>query len=190
MKALSVQQPWASLLLGIAPPFASPYGRPHGRKDMENRTWNTTYRGDLVIHAGQKMDRGPLAMYFAPEVQDQFPTGGALGLIRLVDVLDPAVECRSKWAEPGCFHWRMDFPRPFAVPVPMRGRLGFFEVGGAALEAQVAKSERAARSYWYGTPLDRQESLQERAAIGEYDGGLSRADANRQALGMPLEGEV
>ena len=34
MKALSIQQPWAWLIA-------------HGKKDVENRTWATAFRGGL-----------------------------------------------------------------------------------------------------------------------------------------------
>ncbi len=44
MKCLSVWQPWADLIV-------------HGRKDVENRTWETPYRGALLIHAGLVFDR-------------------------------------------------------------------------------------------------------------------------------------
>ncbi len=41
MKTLSVRQPYAWLLV-------------NGIKDVENRTWNTPYRGPLLIHASAK----------------------------------------------------------------------------------------------------------------------------------------
>lgn len=37
-KALSIKQPWASLIA-------------HGIKDIENRTWKTHFRGTIYIHA-------------------------------------------------------------------------------------------------------------------------------------------
>lgn len=41
MKAISIKQPWASLIA-------------HGIKDIENRTWKTNYRGKVYIHASAK----------------------------------------------------------------------------------------------------------------------------------------
>ena len=38
MKAITIKQPWASLIV-------------HGIKDIENRTWRTNYRGRVLIHA-------------------------------------------------------------------------------------------------------------------------------------------
>ncbi len=43
MKALTLQQPWATLIA-------------EGHKRVENRTWQTAYRGPLAIHAGLKVD--------------------------------------------------------------------------------------------------------------------------------------
>lgn len=43
MKALTIRQPWASLIaLGV--------------KHIETRSWSTRYRGPLVIHAGKAVD--------------------------------------------------------------------------------------------------------------------------------------
>jgi hypothetical protein len=42
MKALSIKQPWASLIA-------------HGIKDIENRTWKTHFRGKVYIHASGKI---------------------------------------------------------------------------------------------------------------------------------------
>lgn len=49
MKAISIRQPWASLIVGIP-------GTP-GPKDVENRVWKhpPKYRGTLMIHAGQML---------------------------------------------------------------------------------------------------------------------------------------
>ena len=43
MKALTIKQPWASLII-------------YGDKDVENRSWPTSYRGPLLIHAGKGYD--------------------------------------------------------------------------------------------------------------------------------------
>lgn len=41
MKALSIKNPWAMLIA-------------HGIKDIENRTWRTTYRGRIYVHSSAK----------------------------------------------------------------------------------------------------------------------------------------
>jgi hypothetical protein len=44
MKALSIRQPWAWLIL-------------HAGKDIENRDWPTRFRGRFLIHAAKGMTR-------------------------------------------------------------------------------------------------------------------------------------
>ena len=43
MKALTIRQPWADAIV-------------HGTKRTENRTWKTTHRGPVLIHAGVAYD--------------------------------------------------------------------------------------------------------------------------------------
>lgn len=53
MKAITISQPWASLIAD-------------GSKWVENRTWETSYRGPIAIHAGkgtQYLDRKELEKY-------------------------------------------------------------------------------------------------------------------------------
>ena len=40
MKVLTIKQPWATLIM-------------QGYKRFEFRSWQTKYRGDLLIHAGK-----------------------------------------------------------------------------------------------------------------------------------------
>lgn len=44
MKALSIRQPWAWLIV-------------NGFKDIENRSWHTKYRGPVLIHASKGLTR-------------------------------------------------------------------------------------------------------------------------------------
>lgn len=44
MKALTVKQPWASLIMS-------------GEKDVENRSWATRHRGLIAIHSSARPDR-------------------------------------------------------------------------------------------------------------------------------------
>ena len=55
MKALSIKQPWAWLIV-------------NGFKDIENRTWRTKIRGEFLIHAGIEADKNMLVLL------DQFLT--------------------------------------------------------------------------------------------------------------------
>lgn len=151
MKALSVRQPWATLIVA-------------GLKRVETRTWATRHRGPLLIHAAKTPDpilRDPpralrVALCMA-DVDDG--REGALGteplvygaLIGEVHVLDcipaPDVARNPDWWRrywftrllahqwemgygdygPGRHAWVLTNPRRARVPVPFRGRPGLFE---------------------------------------------------------------
>ncbi len=115
MKALSVRQPWAWLIV-------------HGFKDIENRTWRTGYRGPVLIHAGKKVDVEAIEL-----IREQFPeielpldfeTGGIVGASWIEDCVESST---SPWFCGPCgFVLSMASPCEF---VPYRGQLGFFDVG-------------------------------------------------------------
>lgn len=133
MKALSIRQPWAWLIV-------------HGYKPVENRTWRTAYRGPLLIHAAQQFDhdgymwvlantdiglRLPSILQFCTEIDMR---GGIVGEVELYDCTDhpkqPGDGRLSPWFFGPCGLWLRDpQPRPFQ---PLRGQLGLFEVPGLA----------------------------------------------------------
>jgi hypothetical protein len=115
--ALSVWQPWAHLLAVL------------GLKDVENRRWRTTYRGRLWIHASQRLDEEVYRALLAEGVDlppmDELPRGALVGAVELVDCVR---DSRSRWAEPGCWHWQIGRAWALPEPIPMRGRQGLFRV--------------------------------------------------------------
>lgn len=114
MKALSIRQPWASLIV-------------MGHKDVENRSWSTKYRGPLLVHAGHGRAVaaiGSIEEQYGLELCSQdLPRGGIIGVVELIDV---AREHRSRWFDREGFAWVLANPRPLAF-TPLRGRLGLFE---------------------------------------------------------------
>lgn len=127
--ALSIQQPWAWLIV-------------NGWKDIENRTWRHRFRGQVLIHAGKTLDEeasdallandhpaGGLEMpeglceaYIDafPEVERQ--RGGIVGVAEITDCVDRHA---SPWfVGPHGFLLRNARPLDFA---PCRGALGFFD---------------------------------------------------------------
>lgn len=105
MKALTVRQPWASLIIA-------------GVKDVENRTWRTSYRGRLLIHAGRGRDTCD------HEVPDDLPGGVILGSVTLLDCVR---DHPSPWSIPASWHWLLGDVQPWARPVPVRGQLGLWD---------------------------------------------------------------
>ncbi len=115
MKALTVRQPWASLIMA-------------GIKDVENRTWPTSYRGPLVIHAGLGLDHDAFTVH--GRLLDELPRGVVLGTVELVGCVRGHP---SPWAEADCWNWLVADPRPLAAPVPAKGKLGMWDVPDALL---------------------------------------------------------
>lgn len=116
MKAISILQPWASLILS-------------GEKRIENRTWATAYRGPLVIHAG-KSRRDEI---WHPPEGGPLVFGAFLGTAVLLDCLSAATALRlhpdqyEHIGGPWC--WVFADPVPFAEPRPGKGQLRLFECG-------------------------------------------------------------
>lgn len=99
MRVLSIKQPWAYLIA-------------NGIKDIENRDWNTSYRGPVLLHAGKQKDRdcflydhGATGETLDPRIpwtnDDRVPQwdylyryGGVIGIATLVDVV---TQSTSTW---------------------------------------------------------------------------------------------
>lgn len=124
MKAISIRQPWAWLIV-------------NGHKDIENRTWRTHHRGPLLIHASKGMSRadyaeGKRVAELASAITGktiQLPAahelqrGGVVGVASVVDCTD---RHPSPW-----FFGDFGFVLTDAKPLPFQpcaGKLGFFEV--------------------------------------------------------------
>jgi len=139
MKALSIRQPWAELIL-------------QGRKTIELRTWQTHYRGPILIHAGGTLEQEGCDAY---DIDPATLIRGAL--VGTVDVVGMVTFDHASFAAmrdqhldpgewPGDVHgWRLATPRRLPEPVPMRGRLGLFDLpddvlGGAPVPAYLAPS--------------------------------------------------
>lgn len=132
--ALSIRQPWASLILKTG-------------KDIENRCWPTKFRGRVLVHAAKGMTRAEHedAIGFAVEAIradprnagvsktvtlrelgfafDELQRGGIVGSVEIVDCVRAST---SPWFV-GEFGFVLRAPKilPFR---PWKGQLGFFDV--------------------------------------------------------------
>ena len=118
---LSIRQPWAWMIL-------------HGGKDIENRTWPTSFRGRVLIHTGLTMTGNDFAdaMEFAEDAADRefdnlhasdLERGGIVGSVEIVACL---AHSDSPWfVGPWGFVLRNPQPLPF---IPCKGALGFFRI--------------------------------------------------------------
>lgn len=110
MKALSIKQPWAHLII-------------HHGKDIENRKWATAVRGTVLIHASKKVDKIAMARFKHIIGDTELQTGGIVGSVNIVDVV---TDSSSLWFQgPKGFVLRDPTPLPF---LRCKGQLGFFNV--------------------------------------------------------------
>lgn len=132
MKAISIRQPWASLIVS-------------GRKTIELRSWRLNHRGALVILAGTGKWNGE-------HDHEIGPRGVILGVVDVVDCREfsradtaascvPEAELRRLTFESApplgpkqWFSWVLKNARP-CRNVPFKGRLGIIDLDAATLRA-------------------------------------------------------
>lgn len=135
MKALSLRQPWLHAVLYLG-------------KKIENRRWNTYYRGPILLHAAKECTKeeledayawmenakvldGPDAPRQMPSLSD-LPRGGICGRARIVDVIPPNATQYPDGVDP---RWHMRDQYGFVLAdvellpfVSCRGRLRIFNL--------------------------------------------------------------
>lgn len=140
MKALSIRQPWASAIV-------------HLGKNVENRTWSTTYRGPILIHAAKTISRDDMLAFdeVAAVAGVKFDGTGTLPLGCIIGQAD-IVDCISKdrvfrrdaaYGSPwffGPYGFVLENVKPLQ-PRVCKGKLGFFDVAYDALPATHATED-------------------------------------------------
>lgn len=128
VKALTLHQPWASLIAA-------------GLKQYETRSWPTSYRGLLAIHAGQQSGDFDLTAVLTDKERTklpaELPSGAIVCIAHLVDVVkseaissDPEFEVSRESRlgnfAPGRYGWKLELVKVFDPPVPARGAQGLW----------------------------------------------------------------
>ena len=124
MKLLTKKQPWATLIM-------------QGDKRFEFRSWQTKYRGDLLIHAGKGIDKEAMKR-LSKYIPKDMTTGKILGKVTLVDCIkcddDFKGEClkenkdvyaKSTFIEK--FAWQLENVEVFDEPIEAKGKLSLWE---------------------------------------------------------------
>lgn len=117
MKALSLKQPFAELIVS-------------GKKTVEIRKWNTTFRGEFLVHASKTPDKKAMEKHEYTELT----TGAIVGKVRLVEVKQyenkSDFECDANkhfaTSDYGKYAFVLDDPQRVR-PIKMKGMLGFWE---------------------------------------------------------------
>lgn len=143
MKALTICQPFAHLI-------CLPDDDDRAKR-IENRTWETMYRGPILIHAGKSKAWLEDDNFGIP--LDEMVFGAIVGVANLADCFHVQhsyeAACRRrpwiaghKWVG-GPFCFVLSEVRRFETPIPYRGAQGFFDVPkdvvSEALQAVFAK---------------------------------------------------
>lgn len=134
MKAITIIQPWATLIA-------------LGEKRFETRSWPTKHRGPIAVHAGKKLDKDAIqdpVIYQAilkhgfRHMRDM-PLGAVVAVADLTEcyqsvdewsdgyVLDNGVYVATpEWCfgdfTPGRYAWEMSNVQQLAEPVPVKGQ--------------------------------------------------------------------
>jgi len=127
MKAISIRQPWAWLII-------------YAGKDIENRKWKTSYRGPALVHASSWFDEEEIREDFNDAREIVESSGGVMpgpvtlkmlreqtgGIVGRVDITGCVTDSPSPWFfGPVGFRLSNAQPLPF---LPCRGALGLFDV--------------------------------------------------------------
>ena len=123
MKCLSISQPFANLLV-------------HGKKTIELRRWNTNFRGEFLVHAPLSIKKDDCKRLKIN--QKNLVRGAIIGKAEIYDVkkykskaeikLDSKKHLASKKFQNNKYGFLIKNAKPFRIPIPCKGKLGFFDV--------------------------------------------------------------
>lgn len=140
MRAITLMQPWASLVAV-------------GAKRYETRSWKTNYRGPLAIHSSLKFPHSAQALCRAEPFASallgntDLPLGCVVAICDLAAVFSTSTDdslfgAATEWPSselpfgdfgPGRFAWLLTNVRSLENPIPARGTLSLWEWDETAL---------------------------------------------------------
>lgn len=124
MKVLTIKQPWATLIM-------------QKDKRFEFRSWKTSYRGNLLIHAGKTIDKEAMKR-LKKYLPDEIPTGKILGKVKLIDCVKMSSEFKEMLLKENKdiytdssfkenYGWQVDDVEVFNNPIEAKGHLSLWE---------------------------------------------------------------
>ena len=124
MKVLTIKQPWATLIM-------------QEDKRFEFRSWQTKYRGELLIHAGKGIDKDAMKR-LAKYLPENIPLGKILGKVKLVDCIKMTPEFKemllkenneiyTKSSFEENYGWQLKDVEVFKEPIEAKGHLSLWE---------------------------------------------------------------
>ena len=122
MKCLSICQPFAELII-------------QNKKTIELRTWNTKIRGEFLVHAPIKIRKEDCKRM---KINEKLTTGAIIGKVELWDIkkyeslkeiqIDKKKHYSLTTSHEKIFGFILKNAKPFRIPIPWKGQLGFFDV--------------------------------------------------------------
>lgn len=118
MKALTIKQPWVHAILREG-------------KDIENRSWQRSFRGWLAIHASATPNRQ--AVFPRGHHVPGFETLSYSAICGVASVVDIVSKSRSKWfwrPDDGStnYGWVLENVKVLKTPIPCKGALGLWNL--------------------------------------------------------------
>ena len=124
MKVLTIREPWASLII-------------NGYKKYEFRSWKTNYRGKILIHTSQKVEKEMLSRF--KDYNLNCVSGSIIGEAELTDCIlvdeefnqnlrksDNVVYGKSNHVEK--YAWKLENIKKYDKTIPMKGKLGLWNI--------------------------------------------------------------
>lgn len=124
MKVLTIREPWASLII-------------NGYKKYEFRSWKTNYRGKILIHTSQKIEKEMLSRF--KDYNLNCVRGSIIGEAELTDCIlvdeefnqnlrktDNVVYGKSNHVEK--YAWKLENIKKYDKTIPMKGKLGLWNI--------------------------------------------------------------
>ena len=122
MKALTIKEPWASLII-------------NGYKKYEFRSWKTNYRGKILIHAGKSLEKNQTIKF--KDYNLEYSSGEIIGEAELVDCIkvteefnkelkkiNPIVYGNSGHVEN--YAWKLENIKKYDEKIEVNGKLGLW----------------------------------------------------------------
>lgn len=125
MKALTIKQPWATLIM-------------QGDKRFEFRSWKTNFRGDVLIHAGKGLDKEAVVR-LKKYLPDELPMGKILGKVTITDCVPMSDEFAKMLSKENSdiytshsfsnnYGFKIENVEVFDTPIDAKGQLGFWNI--------------------------------------------------------------
>lgn len=128
MKCLSLRPDWADLIAA-------------GEKTTEFRTWSTTHRGDLLIHANKNLPK---------EAKGLLVSGYCIAVVNIFDV---------KQYKKG-YGWKLKDLR-FIKPIKINGQQRLFNVDDRLIQYLDIKDYESLLEYWHDLGLINLDLIEE-----------------------------